>query len=58
MPEPGSNRDLDALVKAMEENRVELKKTQKKVEALEAAIQAVRNSRLESERKGGKRGPH
>lgn len=58
MPERDSNRDLDALVKAMEENRAELKKTQKKVEALEAAIQAARNSRLESDRKKGKRGPN
>jgi chromosome segregation ATPase len=53
MPEPDYNRDLDALVKAMEENREELKKTQRKVESLEAAIQALRASRPGSDRKGG-----
>jgi hypothetical protein len=54
MPKPDAKRDLDSLIKATEENRAELKKTQQKVEALEAAIQALLNSRLESERKRGK----
>ena len=57
MPEPDSNRDLDALVNAMEENRAELKKTQQKVDRLEAAIRAMQNSRLESERKRRQREP-
>ena len=54
MPKPDAKRDLDALIKATEENRAELKKTQEKVASLEAAIQALQNSRLESERKRGK----
>jgi hypothetical protein len=51
MPKPDINRDLDALIKETEENRVELKKTQEKVESLEAAIRAMQNSNLESDRK-------
>jgi hypothetical protein len=51
MPKPDVKRDLDALIKATEDNRAELKKTQQKMDKLEAAIQAVQNSRLESERK-------
>jgi hypothetical protein len=58
MPKPDSKRDLDALIKATEKNRVELKKTQQKVENLEASIHALQNSRLESERKRGKRNPN
>jgi hypothetical protein len=58
MPEPDSQRDLDALIKATEENRAELKKTQQKTEILKAAIRAMQNSRLESERKQGKRDPN
>jgi hypothetical protein len=58
MPEPDSQRDLDALIKATEENRAELKKTQQKTETLKAAIRAMQNSRLESERKQGKRDPN
>lgn len=54
MPEPDANRDLEALIRATEENRAELKKTQQKVETLEAAIRALRNSRLESGQKRGK----
>ena len=54
MPDPDANRDLDSLIKATEKNRAELKKTQKKVENLETAIQAMRNSRFDSERKPGK----
>jgi len=53
MPKSDSKRDLDTLIKATEGNRAELKKTQQKVEKLEAAIRAMRNSRLESERKRG-----
>jgi uncharacterized coiled-coil protein SlyX len=55
MPKPDVKRDLDALIKATEDNRAELKKTQQKMDKLEAAIQAVQNSRLESERKRGRR---
>lgn len=51
MPKPDSNRDLAALIKVTEENRAELKKTQQKVENLEAAIRAMQDTRLESERK-------
>jgi hypothetical protein len=54
MPKPDVKRDLEALIKATEENRVELRKTQQKMETLEAAIQAMRTSKLESERKRGK----
>lgn len=55
MPGSDANRDLAALIKATEENRGELKKTQQKMEALEAAIKAMQNSRLESEQRRGKR---
>jgi hypothetical protein len=58
MPEPDTKRDLEALIKAMEENRAELKKTQQKVVALEAAIKVVQDSRLESEEKRAKRNPN
>lgn len=57
MPKPDAQRDLDSLIKAMEENRAELKKTQKKVESLETAIQAIKNSRFDSERKPEKPNP-
>ena len=55
---PETKRDLDALIKATEDNRSELKRTQQKMDKLEAAIQAMQNSRLESERKRGKRNPN
>jgi hypothetical protein len=55
MPKPDSQRDLEALLKLTEENRAELKRTQQKVENLEAAIQTMRNSRNEAEQKRGKR---
>jgi hypothetical protein len=58
MSEPDSKRDLEALIKATEENRAELRKTQKKMEQLEAAIQIIRDSRLESERKREKQKPN
>ena len=58
MPKPDTNRDLDALIKATEENRAELKKTQQKMDSLEAAIRSMKNSRLESERKRGKQNPN
>jgi hypothetical protein len=48
-------RDLEALIKATEDNRAELKRTHQKMEKLEAAIQSMQNTRLESERKRGKR---
>ena len=51
MPGSDAKRDLDALIKVTEENREELKKTQQKMETLEAAIASMQNSRLESERK-------
>lgn len=57
MPAPDSKRDLAALIKATEVNRAELKKTQQKMETLEAAIRAMQNSRFESEYKRGKRNP-
>ena len=55
MPEPDTKRDLEALIKVTEDNRAELRKTQQKMETLEAAIQAMQDSRLESERKGKNR---
>jgi translation initiation factor 2B subunit (eIF-2B alpha/beta/delta family) len=55
MPKPDDERDLEALIKATEDNRAELKKTQQKMESLESAIRAMQNSRLESEQKRGKR---
>jgi len=55
MPDPGANRDLPALIKATEDNRAILKKTQQKMENLQAAIQAFESSRLEIERKRRKR---
>jgi hypothetical protein len=55
MPKQNVKRDLDALIKATEENRLELKKTQLKMEKLEAAIKTVQNSRLEDEQKREKR---
>ncbi|HXB59920.1 MAG TPA: hypothetical protein VNU95_10155 [Candidatus Acidoferrales bacterium] len=55
---PDTKRDLEALIKATEDNRAELKRTQQKMEKLEAAIQAMQNSRLEAERKRGKRTPN
>jgi hypothetical protein len=58
MPKPDANRDLDALIKATEENRAEFKKTQQKVDTLETAVKALQNSLLESERKRGKRNPN
>jgi len=54
VPEENVKRDLEALIKATEENRLELRKTQQKMESLESAIQAMRNARLESEQKRGK----
>jgi hypothetical protein len=58
MPKPEANRDLEALIKETEHNRAELKKTQQKVENLEAAIRAIRNSRVETDRKRTKRNPN
>jgi hypothetical protein len=55
MPKPDDSRDLAALIKTTEHNRAELKKTQQKMEKLEAAIQAMQNSRLQVEQKRGKR---
>lgn len=57
MPKPDSNRDLNTLIKATEDNRAILKKTQQKMENLQAAIQAMKSSRLEIERKRGLRNP-
>jgi hypothetical protein len=58
VPKPDTKRDLEALIKATEKNRFELKKTHQKMEALEAAIQVMQNSRLESERKRESRNPN
>jgi hypothetical protein len=58
MPIPQASRDLEALIKETEQNRAELKKTQQKVEKLEAAIRAMRNSRVETDRKRSKRNPN
>jgi hypothetical protein len=58
MPKPDAKRDLEALIKATEQNRSELRKTQQKIETLETAVQALRDSRLEAERKRGKRNPN
>jgi hypothetical protein len=51
MPNAGADRDLNTLIKATEDNRAILKKTQQKMETLQAAIQALKSSRLEMERK-------
>jgi hypothetical protein len=58
MSKPDSKRDLEALIRTTEGNRAELKKTQRKVEDLQAAIRAAQNSRLESEQKREKRKPN
>jgi hypothetical protein len=58
MSKPDDSRDLAALIKTTEDNRAELKKTQQKMEKLEAAIQAMQNSRLQAEQKRGKRNPN
>lgn len=55
MPNAGANRDLNTLIKATEDNRAILKKTQQKMESLKEAIQALKASRLEAERKRGMR---
>ena len=55
MPKPDSQRDLEALIKATEKNRAEMKKTQQKMDSLESAIRAMRNSRVESEQSGESR---
>jgi len=57
MSKPDTKRDLEALIKATEQNRMELKKTHQKMEALEAAIHAMQNSRLKSGQKQGKQNP-
>jgi uncharacterized coiled-coil protein SlyX len=54
---PDASRDLDALIRVTEENRAELKKTQQKMEALEAAIKSMQNSRVEAEQRRAKRNP-
>ncbi|HEV2329658.1 MAG TPA: hypothetical protein VGY56_12830 [Verrucomicrobiae bacterium] len=58
MSKPDASRDLEALIKATEENRAEFKKTQQKVETLETAVKALHDSILESERKREKRNPN
>jgi hypothetical protein len=58
MSKPDAKRDLAALIRTTEGNRAELKKTQRKVEDLQAAIRAAQNSRLESEQKREKRKPN
>jgi hypothetical protein len=57
MLKPDCSRDLEALIKATEDNRAELKKTQQKMDTLEAAIKTMKNARLESEQRRGKRNP-
>jgi cysteine synthase len=44
-------KEVEALIKARGKNHAQLKRTQQKVESLEAAIQALQNSRFESDRK-------
>ena len=58
MTGPDTKRDLDALIKATEVNRAELKKTQQKMEKLEAAVQALQNSKFESGQKQSKPNPN
>jgi hypothetical protein len=58
MSEGDTKRDLEALIKATEGNRAELRKTQQKMEQLEAAIQTMRDSRVESERRREKQNPN
>lgn len=55
MSKPDVHRDLEALIRATEGNRVDLKKMQQKVERLEAAILAAQKSTMESEQKQKKR---
>lgn len=58
MPDLDAKRSLDSLIKATEKNRAELKKTQQKMENLEAAIQALQHSKLAPERKREKQDPN
>jgi hypothetical protein len=58
MPKVNANRDLDALIKATEDNRAHLQTVWQKVKVLEAAIASAQNSALESDRKRGKRKPN
>ncbi|HEV2456466.1 MAG TPA: hypothetical protein VGY98_19545 [Verrucomicrobiae bacterium] len=51
MPNAGANRDLNTLIQVMKDNRAILEKTQQKMENLQAAIKAMKSSRLENERK-------
>ncbi|MGH7981028.1 MAG: hypothetical protein ACREE6_16745 [Limisphaerales bacterium] len=46
MPKPPDKRDLQALIKATEENGANLKKMRQKMEQLDAAIMAAKKSRL------------
>lgn len=43
-----TKRELDALIKATEENREKLKKSWEKVKNLDAAVQAVKKTQPES----------
>jgi hypothetical protein len=51
MGKEDTRRELEALLKAAEKNRVELQKSWKKVEDLEAAIQAAQRANSEAEEK-------
>jgi hypothetical protein len=55
MPEENFKRDLETRVKATEDNRAQLQKVWQKAKDLEAAVESAQNSRLEYERKRGKR---
>ncbi|HTR41680.1 MAG TPA: hypothetical protein VMH87_08705 [Pseudomonadales bacterium] len=56
MGKPDTKRELEALLKAAEKNRIELQKSWKKVEDLEAAIQAAQRAQSDSKAKRKEKG--
>lgn len=51
IPGRDAKREVEALIKALEQNRAQLKRTRQKVENLETATQPLQYSRFEPERK-------
>jgi prefoldin subunit 5 len=47
MPGADANQDLEALIKATETNRLELKKLRQKMEDLQAAIQSAERTQAD-----------
>jgi hypothetical protein len=54
MGNPDTKRELEALLKTAEKNRVELQKSWKKVEDLDAAIQAAQRATKDSQERRNK----